>query len=103
MAGKYLPLADYLAQLPAGQATVDLTFERVDRLVGGLPTSARIHRTWWANNSHGHALAWRDAGWHVDSVEMSAHRVRFIRGRVGGSRADRLSAAPGSTAGRAAG
>lgn len=92
MSGKYQPLADYLAGLPAEQATVELTFEEVARLVGELPPSARTTRTWWGNSSHTQALAWRAAGWHVAAVEMSGRRVRFARGRVGGSRADGVGA-----------
>ena len=93
MAGKYQRLAAHLAELPADQVTVELTFAEVDRLVGGLPPSARTTRQWWANSSHGQALAWREAGWHVGTVEFGGRRVRFVRGRVGGTRADRLAAA----------
>ncbi|KAA1426896.1 DUF7662 domain-containing protein [Nocardioides antri] len=93
MAGKYERLAAHLATLPADQVSVELTFAEVDRLVGGLPPSARTVRQWWANSSHGQALAWREAGWHVDTVKFADRRVRFVRGQVGGSRADRLAAA----------
>ncbi len=93
MAGKYERLAQHLAALPGDQISVELTFPEVDRLVGGLPPSARTVRQWWANSSHGQALAWREAGWHVETVDFAERWVRFARGPVGGSRADRLSAA----------
>lgn len=92
MSGKYEPLASHLSALPSEQTVIELTFAEVDRIVGGLPASARTLRPWWANSSQGQALAWRSAGWHVDKVDFANRRVRFARGRVGGTRADRLSA-----------
>ena len=92
MPGKYEPLASHLSALPSDQTVIELTFAEVDRIVGGLPASARTLRPWWANSSHGQALAWRSAGWHVDKVDFANRRVRFARGRVGGTRADRLNA-----------
>lgn len=80
--------------MPADQLSLELTFEQVDEIVGGLPASARVHRPWWANSSHSHALAWRNVGWHVAEVEMAGRRVRFARGRVGGTRADLIAGQP---------
>jgi hypothetical protein len=88
--GKYAPLAAHLRERAAqGERQVELGFAAVDRLVGGLPPSARRQRTWWANNSHGQALAWREAGWHVHAVDLPGHLVTFVTGQVGGSYADR--------------
>ncbi|HET8684309.1 MAG TPA: hypothetical protein VFM54_20895, partial [Micromonosporaceae bacterium] len=81
--GKYDPLRDYLARQAADE--VRMTFAEVERLVGGLPDSARVHRAWWANDSKVEALAWREAGWHVSAVNQSAEVVVFARGAVGGS------------------
>lgn len=90
--GKYDPLGRALrAAAERGQDVVDLDFEQVAALVGGLPASAYTYPTWWANNSHSHALAWRDAGYHVQSFSLDRQRVRFARGQVGGSRHDRLA------------
>ncbi|WP_421735714.1 DUF7662 domain-containing protein [Cellulomonas sp.] len=80
---KYDPLRDHLAHIPTDAAT--LTFDEVADLVGGLPNSAYNLRNWWANNSQVQALAWRAAGWHVDSVALTSRRVTFARGVVGGS------------------
>ncbi len=85
------PLSEYLTGRPSTAATVDLSFADVDVLVGGLPPSTRNLRDWWANNSHTQVLAWREAGWHVESVNLTRQRVRVARGRVGGSRADARS------------
>jgi hypothetical protein len=94
MAAKYEPLGDHLREQAAnGLREVEVTFGTVDRLVGGLPPSARCLRTWWANNSHGQALVWRSAGWHVDKVDLPGQRVVFVTAQVGGSYADRLTAA----------
>lgn len=80
---KYDPLRDYLAGLD--QASVTMSFEGVEELVGPLPASARKHRPWWANDSKVEAQAWRAAGWHVDTVDQRRERVVFAIGRVGGS------------------
>ena len=67
-------------------AEVTLSFAQLDRIVGGLPASARKHAAWWANSvsSQSHARAWINArrNAHVDFV---AGQVRFVRGVVGGA------------------
>lgn len=62
--------------------SVEMTFDELDRIVGGLPASARRHSAWWSNESEGghvQAHAWMDAGWRVGHVNFTAERVRFIR------------------------
>jgi len=94
MAVKYEPLGDHLREQAAnGLPQVEVTFGTVDRLVGGLPPSARRLRTSWATNAHGQALVWRSAGWQVGKVDLPGQRVAFVTGQVGGSYADRLTAA----------
>jgi hypothetical protein len=97
MRGKYEPLTRALT-LAAGQGrgTVELRFDEVAELVGGLPESAGI-RQWWANGSQVQALAWRAAGFHVDQVYLDRRLVRFVRGQRGGSHQDRGTVAPGKT------
>jgi len=86
--GKYDPLRDHLAGRCGDQAR--MTFAEVEELVGPLPESARNHRAWWANDNKVEALAWRAAGWHVESVNQSSGDVVFARGATGGtSRAGR--------------
>jgi hypothetical protein len=85
MPGKYEALTEALrAAFARGQDTVELGFDQVADLVGGLPRSADI-RQWWANSSQSQALAWRDAGFHVEQVYLDRQRVRFARGQRGGS------------------
>lgn len=65
---RYSPLRNYLAGYPGSQ--VKMTFAEVEHLVGKLPDSARLHRAWWSNTSST-ARAWRDAGWHLQSVDQA--------------------------------
>ena len=93
MRGKYEPLTDALRVAAGrGQDIVELGFDQVSDLVGGLPPSADV-RQWWANSSHNQALAWRAAGFHVDQVYLDRRRVRFAHGERGGSYHDRGGAA----------
>jgi hypothetical protein len=84
--GKYEPLRQHLADLAAlDRASVELTFAEIAALVDGLPASAYEWPAWWANSSLSQAQAWRQADWHVDKVYFGQQRVRFARGKVGGS------------------
>jgi hypothetical protein len=59
---KYDPLIDLITQTNR----VELSFEQIDSLVGGLPPSARRHQPWWANDqSHSHARQWMRAGYRA--------------------------------------
>jgi hypothetical protein len=75
--GKYDPLRDYLADRVTDE--IKMSFTDIEKLVGPLPTSARNHRAWWANDVKSEALAWRAAGWRVQSVDQAAGRVVFAR------------------------
>jgi hypothetical protein len=81
--GKYEPLRQHLAARDG--SSVELTFAEIAELVHGLPASAYGTRQWWANSSLTQAQAWRQADWHVDTVSFDRRRVRFARGKVGGS------------------
>lgn len=75
---KYDPLFEHLCRLPDGP--VELSFDEVDQLVGGLPVSAERQRAWWANEADGRraqAKAWRNAGREVTDVDLAARVVRF--------------------------
>jgi hypothetical protein len=79
---RYAPLALYLQSQPTEQDKVEMTFEEIELLIGGgLPKYARIHRSWWANNSSSHvqSLQWLGAGWRVSAVSMTSERVTFTR------------------------
>ncbi|OIQ84596.1 hypothetical protein GALL_335810 [mine drainage metagenome] len=83
---KYDPLRNHLQVVAdRGDVTCDLDFDQIAALVDGLPPSAYGRRQWWANDSKVEAQAWRSAGWHVESVSLDRHRVRFAVGKVGGT------------------
>lgn len=79
---KYAPLFEHLCR--ADDGPLELTFEDVDRLVGGLPATATKQRMWWANDAGGrraHAKAWLDAGRTVERVDLDAGCVTFSAAR----------------------
>ena len=86
---KYDALRDHLMSLTGD--TVAMTIDEVESVVGQLPPTARSTRGWWANDSKVQARAWRAAGWHVDSLALSAQRVVFARGEVGGTLSARIA------------
>ncbi len=81
MASKYLPLTHVLRGV--GRDRLEFGFDELDVMIGGLPASARIHRSWWGNAvnpRHVHAAAWLEAGWIVHQIDLSRERVVFTRG-----------------------
>ena len=97
---KYDPLRDHLATRTGD--SVSLTFAEVEELVGSLPASARSSRQWWANDSKVQAKAWRAAGWHVDTANLTSERTVFARGEVSGTQAARIANGEHSAISRAA-
>jgi len=83
MAGKYSPFYNYLKNLDINQIEITLSFGKIEGIIDDdLPYSARNHRAWWSNEqdgSHVHAHAWMNAGWKVDSVDMSRELVRMVK------------------------
>ena len=72
MGAKYDPLRAELEAAPADEP-VSYSFSALDKLVGGLPESARVHRPWRANtakHNRPHALAWLEAGRRVSEVRL---------------------------------
>ena len=83
MAGKYTPLYKYLKNLDPNRREITISFEKIEAIIHDeLPFSARNYRPWWANEQDGkhvNAHAWMNAGWKVDSVDMSRELVRMVR------------------------
>jgi hypothetical protein len=83
MTGKYDPLEKYLRQLPVSQEQVTLSFQSIEQeLNDSLPQSARDNQEWWGNQKQGtsvESIAWMDAGWLVDTVDLREKWVRFVR------------------------
>lgn len=77
--GKYTPLAHWLQHQKPAKAIL-VTFEQIESLLGeALPSSARDHRSWWANDAtgHSHARSWLTTGWRVEDVDLAAGNVTF--------------------------
>lgn len=76
MASKYEVLTEYLSG--RSEPVIELTFAELDRLVGGMPASARKHQAWWANSrtAQPHARYWLDAKRRA-KPDFNAGRVRF--------------------------
>ncbi|MCC5951820.1 MAG: hypothetical protein JJU45_06950 [Acidimicrobiia bacterium] len=95
MSSKYEAITKRLTD--ATEPVVVLTFGELDRLVGGLPTSARRQSAWWANSrtSHDHARYWLDAERRA-TPDFNAGRVRFEFGAetVGEPQAERPRTEP---------
>jgi hypothetical protein len=83
MAGKYIPLEQYLRELPANQREVTLGFEQIERILDAkLASSAYEYRQWWENEKEGNhvnARAWANAGWKIENVDFSKKRVNLVR------------------------
>jgi len=83
MPDKYTPLEQYLRDLPVGQEDVKLTFEHIEQILNDqLPAAACEEREWWGNQKQGtnvEALAWMDAGWLVEIVNLDEKWVRLVR------------------------
>jgi CBS domain-containing protein len=78
----YDRLGALLSSIPEEVPRVSATFETVESMIGApLPSAAREHRSWWANNAaiQQHSEEWLNAGWRVASINMSLQRVIFAR------------------------
>ena len=80
---KYNPLTEFLMNQPEKERDITVSFDTLEKILGDiLPRSAYSHRAWWGNEKNknrSQAKAWLEAGWMVDSVNISKLRVRFIR------------------------
>ena len=83
MDGKYNALEKYLRGLPVSQEDVTLTFTLIEQILNtSLPASAMQEHSWWGNQKPGtevESIAWMDAGWLVDIVNLREKWVRFVR------------------------
>lgn len=80
---KYAPLAAYLKKIPKNKERIKLSFETIETIIGNdLPTAARVHRAWWANETtHSQSQQWLDVNWRVMSINMTTEKVTFARAR----------------------
>jgi hypothetical protein len=75
---KYDPLKRWLQNQQ--RQLIDMTFDEIANLVGGLPISATKRAAWWANEStnvtHSQCRAWLEAGYSAQADRV-ARKVRF--------------------------
>ncbi len=87
---KYAPFADFLRSQTSD--TIEIAFDQVGSMVGGLPASAWNHDAWWANSSpgdsHTWAHQWAAAGWKC--VTADRHRGVAVFQRTGTTAVRRL-------------
>lgn len=76
---KYFRLRKFLESLRFSE--INLSFDLMNELVGGLPPSAIAHRSWWANDSVGHSQSkeWLKAKWRVKDIDFENREVFFMR------------------------
>lgn len=83
MTRKYTPLENFLRDLPETQKEATLLFSQIERIINDtLPPSAHEYQAWWANEKTPHQpekLAYMNAGWRVDTVNLQEKWVRFVR------------------------
>jgi hypothetical protein len=76
---RYNPLRDFLASYRAAQ--LNLTFGYIESILKfELETAAYTFKSWWANSrKNPQALAWLEAGWEVEDVDLQREGVVFKR------------------------
>jgi hypothetical protein len=83
MAGKYMPLENYLHDLPESQREVRLNFEQIESILNfKLPSSAYEDRRWWDHETEGNHVnkrAWANVGWKIESLDVNAKWVKLVR------------------------
>jgi len=79
---KYIRLAAYLADQPAGVERIEMSVDEIEHVIGeDLPPNARFP-SWWRNDARRmHARAWLTAGWIVEEMVKTKKRVVFSRDR----------------------
>lgn len=78
--GKYDGLQLFLSRQTGQTDGLQLSLQQIEDLIGGvLPDSARQHRSWWSNDParHSQALAWLQAGWRVEEIDLTRELVTF--------------------------
>lgn len=83
--GRYLKARSY-------QATVPMTFDEIERLVGGLPASKR-YPAWWSNNPSNNPMTrvWLDAGFHTEQVDIAGEKLVFRKTPVAAGEAAKVA------------
>jgi hypothetical protein len=80
---KYEGLTRHLKFRSAFTNLVNLSFARIDGLIGSnLPMDAYRNQTWWNNSTSSvHSKGWLEAGWEVTKVNLKEGWVTFKKVR----------------------
>jgi hypothetical protein len=78
---RYDGLRTYLSG--RSEPKVHVSFAEIERIIGPLPSSARRHRAWWANErsgSHVHARSWLEANppRRTANIDLNAETADFV-------------------------
>ena len=98
---KYQPLTEFLRR--QSRDVVRMSFAEIERVIETkLPPSATHHRAWWSNNAQNNVMtmAWMDAGFESEDVDMKGRRVTFRRVRSEASGGLAASSREAATKGR---
>jgi hypothetical protein len=78
-AARYNPLRDYLTGYRVSQ--LNMTFKQIESIIGSkLETAAYTFKSWWANDRRNpQAIAWLEAGWEVEEVDLQQRGVVLKR------------------------
>jgi CBS domain-containing protein len=81
--GNYSQLQHWLEGQAKNKASdIRVSFQDIEALLeASLPSSSKEHRSWWENDyiENKHSIAWLQAGWRVEDVDISAGTVTFHR------------------------
>lgn len=92
---KYDPLRQHLAAVPDDRWRA--RFQEIEGILGfWLPHSAYTYPAWWSNDAtgHSHSLAWLEAGWKTEQVDLQNQQVTFRKDADRGARETQLHKAP---------
>ena len=76
---RYNPLRDFLAGYKASQ--LNMPFKQIESIIGfKLETAAYTFKSWWENDRRNpQAIAWLEAGWEVEEVDLQQKGVVLKR------------------------
>lgn len=76
---RYSKLNDFLAR--RNVSSIRLSFAEIEKIIGReLPTSAKEHRAFWANDpKHSQAKAWMEADWRSEELDLTRQEISFVR------------------------
>jgi len=75
---RYRPLTERLVSQRPEKWTV--SFDEIEQILeASLPQSAKTHQAWWSNQSRAQSLAWQEAGYKTQDLDLKNQFVTFAR------------------------